>query len=246
MLLAIIPLLPVLGWGIAAGVAALFGGPAIASSLEAENRRKQAALDRYRAQVEEENRKRAEELKSLALMTDANAKLLKLETILKVERRAEQEAVQQWGNAKKHMRDLKRQRGKVRGRLRFVKIQIERYKEKKSRFLFIFRRRVDFSCDAFVGGHNKELHQLKVLQGQLKERILTFAETKNRIFASMQDRNRQRALAVSKLKEFQRGTSSFKCDVCGCQFDVPNMELVKRHRNGETYPRRCSNHLLMT
>jgi len=221
-------------------VAYVVGGAMVAfESIDEENKKKQAALDRYREEIEAENRRRAEELRQAAVLTDANAKLKFYERILASVKKAEASSYANWEAAKAQMRSLKQQRKKVGRNCWAVRVQIENYKKKKSRFLFFFTRKVDFSSDKFVREKESCFRQLNGFQRTVNLRIIEFSKEKNRLFVSMQDMNRQAREAGNSLEEFRRIKTKFVCEHCRKEFTMNNAMLAALRRKGNAYPRYC-------
>lgn len=225
---------------IATAVACVIGGAMIAAeSAEEENKRRQALLDRYRAEVEEENRKRAEELRRLAMLTNIGEKMQAYQLFLSSARKAEKLYYSKWGDAKKQMRSLKRQRKKVNRNCWAVGVVLAKYKKRKSHFLWIFPRKVDFTKDPFVIEKNRVLKQLRGFQNTVGVQIQQFKKEKDKLFQSMQVMNRQAQDAKRQLVCFRRGKNTFSCELCGRSFTATNATVATCRRKGKKFQYLC-------
>lgn len=210
-----------------------------AESAEEENKRKQAQLDRYRAEVEEENRKRAEELRRLAMLTDIGEKMKAYQLFLSSARKAEKLYYAKWGEAKKQMRSLKRQRKKVNRNCWAIGVVLAKYKKKKSHFLWIFPRKVDFTKDLFVIEKNRTLKQLRVFQNTVDVQIQQFKKEKDKLFRSMQVMNRQAQDAKRQFIGFRQGKNAFTCEKCGRSFTATNATVAACQHKGKEFRYLC-------
>lgn len=221
-------------------VAYVIGGAMIAAeSVEEENKRRQALLDRCRAEVEAESRRQAEELRRLALLTNIGEKMQAYQVFLLSARKAEKLYYSKCCEAKRQMRSLKQQRKRVRRNCWAVGVVLAKYKKRKSHFLWIFPRKVDFTKDTFVIEKNKTLKQLRGFQQTVGAQIQQFSKEKDKLYQSMRVMNRQAQEAQRQFDSFRREKVSFTCEKCGCSFSASNATVAACQRKGKRFQYLC-------